>query len=190
MTPLFRHHNKRVRRPSISPAPLVFTLAVLLVPHFAAAQSKPAAQSPAKPMTDAQKDAAALKADEARIAAKKAAEKKAAEARALAAQEAREHRYSPALAREDVSVAKFYRNKAKYDAAISRFRSATNHDPRWPVPYELLGEVYEKKNDPGHAVAAYREYLKLAPHAHNAKDIEKRIEKLSNDRKRRATSER
>ena len=137
-------------------------------------------------MTDAQKDAAALKADEARIAAKRAAERKAAEAKARAEAEAREHRFSPALAKEDVSVAKFYRNKGKYDAAISRFRSATNHDPRWPVPYELLGEVYEKKNDPGHAIVAYREYLKLAPHAHNAKDIRKRIEKLSLALKERA----
>ncbi len=140
-------------------------------------------------MTDAQKDAAALKADEARIAAKRAAAEKAAEARALAAEKARRDLYSPALAKEDVSVGKFYRNKGSDYAAISRFKSATHHDPRWPLPYELLGETYETKNDSTHAIAAYREYLKLAPHAKNAKDIEKRIERLSRDLKKPAAAE-
>jgi tetratricopeptide (TPR) repeat protein len=87
--------------------------------------------------------------------------------------------YDRYLASNDVNVGKFYKNKHKYDAAISRFDSAVKHDPGWAIPYELLGETYEKKDDPQRAIAEYRKYLKIKPYAKDAKQIEDRIEKLT-----------
>jgi Tfp pilus assembly protein PilF len=106
-----------------------------------------------------------------------AAQKETARERARQLEAAYQHR----LAVEDVSVGKFYKNKGKYDAALSRFESAVKHDPAWAVPYELLGEIYEKKNDPKHAIAAYRKYLKILPYGKNAKKIRKRVEKLRSE---------
>lgn len=97
-----------------------------------------------------------------------------------------EAKYRHHLAVEDVNVGKFYKNKARYEAAISRFLSAVKRDPGWAVPYELLGETYEKKNDPERAVAAYRKYLKILPYGKNAKKIRKRVEKLTSEIKARA----
>ncbi len=87
--------------------------------------------------------------------------------------------FSPYRATEDVSVGKFYMRKGRYDAAISRFRGAAEHDPRWATPHLYLGEAYEKKGDPGHAIAEYREYLKIRPSAKDGKEIRKRIAQLS-----------
>lgn len=98
--------------------------------------------------------------------------------------------FDPYRARQDVNVGKFYKNKGKYDAAISRFNSAVKHDPRWSVPYKLLGETYEKKNDPKRAIAAYRKYLKIKPYAKDAKKIRKRIENLTRELKSREAENR
>ncbi|MDE3135918.1 MAG: hypothetical protein KGL59_05060 [Acidobacteriota bacterium] len=91
--------------------------------------------------------------------------------------------YARLLASNDVEVGKFYLNKHKYDAAISRFDSAVKHDPAWADPYELLGEAYEKKDDPNRAIAGYRKYLDIKPYAKDAKKIEERIEKLGREAK-------
>jgi tetratricopeptide (TPR) repeat protein len=91
--------------------------------------------------------------------------------------------YARLLASDDLEVGKFYLNKHKYDAAISRFDSAVKHDPGWADPYELLGEAYEKKDDPKQAIAGYRKYLDIKPYAKDAKKIEERIEKLTREAK-------
>jgi tetratricopeptide (TPR) repeat protein len=91
--------------------------------------------------------------------------------------------YARLLASNDVEVGKFYLNKHKYDAAISRFDSAVKHDPGWADPYQLLGEAYEKKDDPKKAIADYRKYLDIKPYAKDAKKIEERIEKLTREAK-------
>jgi tetratricopeptide (TPR) repeat protein len=83
------------------------------------------------------------------------------------------------LAQKDVQVGQFYMRIGKYDASISRFQGAAAHDPRWAVPHELLAEAFEKKDDLKHAIAEYREYLKIAPHAKDARKIKRRIEKLT-----------
>ncbi len=93
------------------------------------------------------------------------------------------------LASTDVEVGKFYLNKHKYDAAISRFDSAVKHDPGWADPYELLGEAYEKKEDPRRAIAGYRKYLDIKPYAKDAKKIEKRVEKLTREAKAQEASD-
>lgn len=94
--------------------------------------------------------------------------------------------YDPRRASLDVKVGKFYFNRGKYDAALSRFFGAVKHDPHWAVPYRYIGQAFEKKNDPKHAIAAYRTYLKIDPHAKDAKAIRKRIAKLEFEIKRRS----
>lgn len=83
------------------------------------------------------------------------------------------------LAERNVQIGRYYFNIGKYEASISRFQSAVARDPRWAVPHEWLGKAYEKKDEPKRALAEYREYLKIAPHAKDAKKIKERVEKLS-----------
>ena len=97
--------------------------------------------------------------------------------------------YGRLLASNDVEVGKFYLNKHKYDAAISRFESAVKHDPGWADPYELLGEAYEKKDDPKRALADYRKYLEIKPYAKDSKKIENRVEKLTREVKEQEASD-
>ena len=164
-----RHHSKRIS-PAARRAPLwafAFAALALSVPA-AAALASPAAmpQSPAAPQKKSS--------GQATKPTTHAKSTKPAEPAEPAKSE-----YSPYLASQDVDVGKFYKNKGKYDAAISRFDSAVKHDPGWAVPYELLGEAYEKKDDPKRAIAEYRKYLEIKPYAKDAKKIEDRIEKLT-----------
>lgn len=82
-------------------------------------------------------------------------------------------------AERDVEVGTFYFKKGKYDAAISRYLSAIGHDPHWAEPHRLLGEAYDRKNDPKRAIAQYRLFLKITPYAKEAKKVEKRIDELT-----------
>lgn len=81
-------------------------------------------------------------------------------------------------AERDVEVGTFYFKKGKYDAAVSRYLSAIGHDPHWAEPHRLLGEAYDRKNDPKRAIAQYRLFLKITPYAKEAKKVEKRIDEL------------
>lgn len=87
-------------------------------------------------------------------------------------------------AERDVEVGTFYFKKGKYDAAISRYLSAIHHDPHWAEPHRLLGEAYDKKNDPKRAIAEYRIFLKITPYAKQAKKVERRVEELSAELKK------
>lgn len=98
----------------------------------------------------------------------------------------RSGRSSPAssnrqLAEKDVQIGQYYMRIGKYHASISRFQSAVAHDPHWATPHELLGEAFQKKDDLKRAIAEYRDYLRIAPHAKDARKIERRIEKLTRD---------
>lgn len=97
---------------------------------------------------------------------------------------------SPARKRaeKDVQVGTFYLKSGRYYAAISRFKGAITHDPSWAVPHELLGEAYEKNRDPQRAIAEYREYLKMAPHAKDARKIERRVQKLTREENKRSST--
>jgi tetratricopeptide (TPR) repeat protein len=94
------------------------------------------------------------------------------------------------LAERDVLIGRYYFNIGKYEASISRFQSAVARDPGWSVPHEWLGEAYEKKDELRRALAEYREYLKIAPHAKDAKKIKERVEKLSGEMKDSAAARR
>lgn len=85
----------------------------------------------------------------------------------------------PLGASRSLEVGTFYMKKGDYDAAIDRFQEAAQRQPKLAKPYLLLGEAYEKKNDPASAVTAYRKYLQLFAKAPDQDKINKRIEKLT-----------
>lgn len=89
--------------------------------------------------------------------------------------------YDPFPAIKAVEVGEFYMHKGDLDAAISRFEEAIQLRPNFAQPRLLLAEIYEKKGEKDQAVKYYKEYLQVYPHAHDAKKIEKKIEKLSKD---------
>jgi Flp pilus assembly protein TadD len=89
--------------------------------------------------------------------------------------------YNPLPAQQDVEVGMFYLHKGDVDAAIDRFLDAIQQRPNFAKPRLLLGKAYEKKHDNESAVKYYKEYLKVLPGAPDAKEVQKRIEKLSKE---------
>jgi tetratricopeptide (TPR) repeat protein len=89
--------------------------------------------------------------------------------------------YNPLPAQQDIEVGMFYLHKGDVDAAIDRFLDAIQQRPNLAKPRLLLGKAYEKKHDNESAVKYYKEYLKVLPGAPDAKEVQKRIEKLSKE---------
>lgn len=65
--------------------------------------------------------------------------------------------------------------RGDYDAAIDRFKDATQNQPKYAEPWRLLGEAYDKKRELPEAINAYEQYIKLYPHAPTRKKIEDHI---------------
>ncbi len=89
--------------------------------------------------------------------------------------------YNPLPAQQDIEVGMYYLHKGDIDAAIDRFLDAIQQRPNFAKPRLLLGKAYEKKHDNESAVKYYKEYLKVLPGAPDAKEVQKRIEKLSKE---------
>lgn len=88
-------------------------------------------------------------------------------------------KYDPYPAQKDLEVGMFYLHKGNVDAAIDRFKDAIELRPTFAKPRLLLGEAYEKKGDKSEALKYYKEYLQVFPDAPDAKNVRKKIEKLS-----------
>jgi TolA-binding protein len=89
--------------------------------------------------------------------------------------------YNPLPAQQDIEVGMYYLHKGDVDAAIDRFLDAIQQRPNFAKPRLLLGKAYEKKHDNESAVKYYKEYLKVLPGAPDAKEVQKKIEKLSKE---------
>ncbi|MGB9241845.1 MAG: tetratricopeptide repeat protein [Candidatus Acidiferrales bacterium] len=89
--------------------------------------------------------------------------------------------YNPLPAQQDIEVGMYYLHKGDIDAAIDRFLDAIQQRPNFAKPRLLLGKAYEKKHDNESAVKYYKEYLKVLPGAPDAKEVQKKIEKLSKE---------
>lgn len=89
--------------------------------------------------------------------------------------------YNPLPAQQDIEVGSYYLHKGDIDAAIDRFLDAIQQRPNFAKPRLLLGKAYEKKHDNESAVKYYKEYLKVLPGAPDAKEVQKKIEKLSKE---------
>lgn len=90
--------------------------------------------------------------------------------------------YNPMPAEKDVEVGTFYMHKGDIDAAIARFQDAIHAKPDYAKPYLLLASAYEKKDEKDRAVKCYQDYLKEFPKAVDAKKVQEKIEKLSNEK--------
>lgn len=88
-------------------------------------------------------------------------------------------KYDPLPAEKDVEVGTFYMHKGNLDAAIARFEDAIQMKANYAKPRLLLAQIYEKKGDKASAVKYYKEYLRVYPHAPDAKKIQEKIEKLT-----------
>lgn len=86
--------------------------------------------------------------------------------------------WNPLKANKDIEVGTYYFKHGNYYAAIDRFEEAARLQPGLALPYEKLGETYEKMKELPMAVASYRKYLELFRAAPDAKKIQKRIEGL------------
>jgi len=71
--------------------------------------------------------------------------------------------------------------QGKYDAAIERFKDATQLQPKLAEPYMLLGNAYEKKGELGDAIVAYKKYLDVYRKAPDREKVQKHIQKLEAD---------
>lgn len=65
-----------------------------------------------------------------------------------------------------------------FRAAAEEFSNAYEAEPKWPDPYYNAGVALEKAGDPAGAAKAFRQYLKLAPNAHDAKAVQQKMNKL------------
>ena len=92
---------------------------------------------------------------------------------------AEDQAYNPVPAEKDVEVATFYMRKGDADAAIPRLEDAIKVKPDYAKPRLMLAEIYEKKGEKGDAVKYYQDYLRVFPHAPDAKKIQGKIDKLS-----------
>jgi Tfp pilus assembly protein PilF len=94
--------------------------------------------------------------------------------------------WDPLRAEKDIEVGRYYMKKGNYDAAMDRFRDATEARPGYALPYRLLAEAQEKKGLQREAVQSYKTYLKLYPHAEDAGKVRQQIHKLEQELKRKA----
>jgi tetratricopeptide (TPR) repeat protein len=96
--------------------------------------------------------------------------------------------YDPLHAEESVEIGTFYMHKGDLAAAADRFRYAIKLKPDFAEPRLLLAKVSEKQGDKAGAIRYYTEYLKILPHAADAKKIRKRIEKLTRELNKDSTA--
>jgi tetratricopeptide (TPR) repeat protein len=101
----------------------------------------------------------------------------------LAAQEAKpdEPVFDPLRAEKNVEVGRYYLKKGNYYAAIERFKEALLYKPNYALPHKLLGEAYEKSQQPQDAITHYEKYLEILPGAEDAGKIRERIAKLKQE---------
>lgn len=93
--------------------------------------------------------------------------------------------YNPFRAVHDVEVGKFYMKRGDVTGAIARFKEAMLYKDNYAEPLLLLGQCYEKKNDPATAVHYYKEYLKILPDSAESKKVRERIAHLQEKMKSR-----
>jgi len=78
-----------------------------------------------------------------------------------------------------VGIGRVYEEKGQYDLAAREFQIAINQlSDTEPVIYEMLGAAYEKAGNKREAIAAYENYLRLAPNGSLAPAVRSILEQL------------
>jgi tetratricopeptide (TPR) repeat protein len=96
--------------------------------------------------------------------------------------------FDPLRAEKDIEVGQYHLRRGHLDAAIDRFRDATEARPNFALAYHLLAEAQEKKGLKAEAIASYESYLKILPHAEDAEKVRARIGKLKHEMARDKTT--
>jgi tetratricopeptide (TPR) repeat protein len=78
-----------------------------------------------------------------------------------------------------VGIGRVYEDKGEYELAAREFKIATDQlfDTE-PIIYQMLGAAYEKTGKNQEAIAAYENYLRLAPNGSMAQAVRSVIEQL------------
>jgi len=79
---------------------------------------------------------------------------------------------------EDLTVARFYRDKGDLNAAYLRSKDATTVQPQLPDAHFVLAEIAEKLKKRDEAVAEFTTYLKLQPDGDSSKAAQKALDRL------------
>lgn len=86
--------------------------------------------------------------------------------------------FNPLQAVKEIDAGNFYFRKGSYLAAANRYRNATKFNEGNSEAWLKLGEASEKLKDRKSAREAYAKYLEVAPDAHDAHEIRKKLEKM------------
>jgi tetratricopeptide (TPR) repeat protein len=78
-----------------------------------------------------------------------------------------------------VGLGRVYEEKGQYELAVREFQIAINQlSDTEPIIYQLLGAAYEKSGNTKEAIAAYENYLRLAPNGSLAPAVRSMVEQL------------
>jgi len=78
-----------------------------------------------------------------------------------------------------VGIGRVYEEKGQYDLAAREFQIAINQlADTEPIIYQLLGAAHEKNGNSKEAIAAYENYLRLAPNGSLAPAVRSMVEQL------------
>jgi tetratricopeptide (TPR) repeat protein len=78
-----------------------------------------------------------------------------------------------------VGIGRVYEEKGQYDLAAREFQIAVNQlADTEPIIYQMLGVAYEKSGNNKEAIAAYENYLRLAPNGSLAPAVQSIVEQL------------
>ena len=78
-----------------------------------------------------------------------------------------------------VGIGRVYEDKGQYDLAAREFKIAVDQlADTEPIIYQLLGAAYEKNGSNREAIAAYENYLRLAPNGSMAQAVRSIVEQL------------
>ncbi len=81
-----------------------------------------------------------------------------------------------------VGLGRTYEERGQYNLAAREFQIAVNQlADTEPIIYQLLGAAYEKSDNPKEAIAAYENYLRLAPNGPQASAVRSIIEQLKSE---------
>lgn len=82
-----------------------------------------------------------------------------------------------------VGIGRVYEEKGQYDLAAREFKIAIDQlSDTEPVIYQMLGAAYEKSGNTAEAIAAYENYLRLAPNGSQATAVRSIVEQLKSER--------
>lgn len=82
-----------------------------------------------------------------------------------------------------VGIGRVYEEKGEWELAAREFKIAIDQlADTEPIIYQMLGAAYEKTGNNAEAIAAYENYLRLAPNGSQATAVRSIVEQLKSDR--------